>query len=214
MRTETQARDRIAEIGHSLHQRGLSPGSSGNISCRVDDGWLLTPTNSCLGELRPSTISKLDWDGNLVSGEKPSKEGPLHLSLYLNRPSAGAIIHLHSTYSAAVSCLDGLDPSSCIPPLTPYFVMRVGRIPLIPYHRPGDSTLAKAIAKAVPRHPALLLANHGPVVSGVDLDGALNAIEELEETAKLMLLLDGRSTRELTRAQIQDLCQHFGSQWD
>lgn len=214
MRTELQARDRIVEIGRSLHQRGLSPGSSGNISCRADDGWLLTPTNSCLGELCPSNLSKLDWDGNLLSGDKPSKESPLHLALYRNRPAAGAIIHLHSTYSAAVSCLDGLDPCSCIPPLTPYFVMRVGRIPLIPYYRPGDSALAMEVGNAAPRHSALLLANHGPVVSGEDLDAALNSIEELEETAKLLLLLHGQRTRELTRAQIQDLSDQFGARWD
>ncbi|HZZ18977.1 MAG TPA: 3-oxo-tetronate 4-phosphate decarboxylase [Opitutaceae bacterium] len=214
MKTENEARDRIVEIGRSLHNRGLSPGSSGNISCRVPGGWLLTPTNSSLGRLEASSLSKLDWDGNLVGGDKPSKESPLHLALYRNRPGAGAIIHLHSTYSAAVSCLEGLDPCSCIPPLTPYFVMRVGKVPLIPYRRPGDAALAQDIGRAAPKHAAVLLANHGPVVSGADLDGALNAIEELEETAKLLLLLSGQRSRELTRGQIDELKAHFGAQWD
>jgi ribulose-5-phosphate 4-epimerase/fuculose-1-phosphate aldolase len=214
MRTENEARDRIVEIGRSLHSRGLSPGSSGNISCRVADGWLLTPTNSSLGRLDAPSLSKLDWEGNLIGGDKPSKESPLHLAFYRNRPASGAIIHLHSTYSAAVSCLEGLDPCSCIPPLTPYFVMRVGKVPLIPYRRPGDAGLAEEIGRAALRHASVLLANHGPVVSGPDLDGALNAIEELEETAKLMLLLSGQRSRQLTQLQIQELSVHFGAQWD
>src|SRR6201993_107314 len=163
MTTEQKIRERITELGNSLYRRGLSPGSSGNISARLEDGWLLTPTNSCLGELDPASLSKLDWNGNHLSGANPSKEYFLHLAMYQKRPQSGAIVHLHSSFAAAVSCLDGLDTASCIPPITPYFVMRVGKLPLIPYFRPGDKALADEIAKYASRHAAVLLANHGPV---------------------------------------------------
>jgi 3-dehydro-4-phosphotetronate decarboxylase len=214
MSEEKTLRERIVEIGQSLYRRGLSPGSSGNISVRLDDGWLLTPTNSCLGELDPAAISKLDWNGNLISGDKPSKEYFLHLAMYQKRRQSGAIVHLHSSHAAAISCLDGLNPESCIPPITPYFVMRVGKLPLIPYFRPGDKTLAMEIAKHADKHAAVLLANHGPVVSGNDLDSAMYAIEELEETSKLMLLLHGQKIRTLDDSQIQELRETFGAQWE
>ncbi|HEY0792837.1 MAG TPA: 3-oxo-tetronate 4-phosphate decarboxylase [Chthoniobacterales bacterium] len=214
MKTETQLRERMVEIGKSLHARGLSPGSSGNVSTRLEDGWLLTPTNASLGELDPSRIAKVDSGGKHVAGDKPTKEQFLHLAVYRSRPEAGAIVHLHSTYSAAVSCLQGLDPNSCIPPITPYFVMRVGRLPLVPYFRPGDLALAENIEEQAKRHAAVLLANHGPVVSGKDLDNAMYAIEELEETAKLMLLLHGHRVRSLDEAQIQELRAAFDAKWD
>jgi ribulose-5-phosphate 4-epimerase/fuculose-1-phosphate aldolase len=214
MSAELKLRERIVAIGHSLYSRGLSPGSSGNISARLEDGWLLTPTNSCLGELDPALLSKLDWNGNLVSGAKPSKEYFLHLAMYQKRQQSGAIVHLHSSHAAAISCLDGLDPASCIPPITSYFVMRVGQLPLIPYFRPGDKALALEIAKHADKHAAVLLANHGPVVSGHDLDSAMYAIEELEETSKLILLLQGQKIRTLDKAQIQELCETFGARWE
>jgi ribulose-5-phosphate 4-epimerase/fuculose-1-phosphate aldolase len=214
MSAEKILRERIVEIGQSLYRRGLSPGSSGNISVRLEDGWLLTPTNSCLGDLDPAGLSKLDWNGNLVSGAKPSKEYFLHLAMYQKRQQSGAIVHLHSSHAAAISCLDGLNPDSCIPPITPYFVMRVGKLPLIPYFRPGDKALAVEIAKHADKHAAVLLANHGPVVSGNDLDSAMYAIEELEETSKLMLLLQGQKIRTLDNSQIQELRQTFGAQWE
>ena len=214
MNAELKMRERIVEIGRSLYRRGLSPGSSGNISARLDDGWLLTPTNSCLGELDPAGLSKLDWNGNLVSGAKPSKEYFLHLAMYQKRRQSGAIVHLHSSYAAAISCLEGLNPASCIPPITPYFVMRVGTLPLIPYFRPGDKALAIAIAQQADTHAAVLLANHGPVVSGHDLDSAMYATEELEETSKLMLLLHGQKIRTLDHSQIQELRETFGAQWE
>jgi ribulose-5-phosphate 4-epimerase/fuculose-1-phosphate aldolase len=213
MSAEKILRERIVEIGQSLYRRGLSPGSSGNISVRLEDGWLLTPTNSCLGELDPAGLSKLDWNGNLLSGDKPSKEYFLHLAMYQKRRQSGAIVHLHSSHAAAISCLDGLNPDSCIPPITPYFVMRVGKLPLIPYFRPGDKALAMEIAKHAGKHAAVLLANHGPVVSGNDLDSAMYAIEELEETSKLMLLLQGQKIRTLDNSQIQELRETFGAQW-
>jgi 3-dehydro-4-phosphotetronate decarboxylase len=201
------------EIGLSLYRRGLSPGSSGNISARVEDGWVLTPTNSCLGELDPASLSKLDWNGVHLSGSKPSKEYFLHLAMYQKRPGSGAIVHLHSSFAAAVSCLDGLDAESCIPPITPYFVMRVGKLPLIPYFRPGDRALADEIAKHADEHAAVLLANHGPVVSGSDLDSATYAMEELEETSKLMLLLRGQKIRTLSPSEIKNLCETYGAKW-
>ena len=214
MSAELKLRERIVSIGHSLYTRGLSPGSSGNISARLEDGWLLTPTNSCLGELDPALLSKLDWNGNLVSGAKPSKEYFLHLAMYQKRQQSGAIVHLHSSHAAAISCLDGLDPAGCLPPITPYFVMRVGQLPLIPYFRPGDKSLALEIAKHADKHAAVLLANHGPVVSGQDLDSAMYAMEELEETAKLILLLQGQKIRMLNQVQIRELCETFGARWE
>ncbi len=203
--TETATRDRMCELGRSLFERGLTAGSSGNLSARLDDGFLVTPTNSSLGRLDPARLSKLDPDGRPVSGDPPSKEAFLHRALYLARPRAGAVVHLHSTHAAAVSCLAGLDPSDALPPLTPYFVMKIGRLPLVAYHRPGDPRLGDVIRGLADRHAAVLLANHGPVVSGASLDDAVNAAEELEETAKLFLLLRGQPVRVLTQEQLEEL---------
>ena len=202
---EQALREQIVLQGRSLFDRGLAAGSSGNISARLDDGWLLTPTDSCLGQLDASRLSKLDWQGRLISGDPPSKEAFLHRAIYEERSNANAIVHLHSTYSAAVSCIDGLDAASCLPALTPYFVMKIGRLPLIPYHRPGDPALANAIRELARSHAALLLANHGPIVSGASLEAAVYATEELEETAKLFLLLRNVPIRALTDSQIDEL---------
>ena len=207
--TESRQRELIVDFGKSLFERGLTAGSSGNLSVRLSDGWLLTPTNASLGRLDPAQLSKLDWDGNLISGAPPSKEAFLHRAMYEERGSAGAIVHLHSTHSAAVSCMCGLNHDDCIPPLTPYFVMKVGRLPLVPYHRPGDPALAGAIGAMARKHSAVLLANHGPVVSGSSLEAAVYAAEELEETAKLFLLLRDVPTRPLDAAQIADLKHTF-----
>ncbi len=206
---ESTLRERICAIGRSLFDRGLTAGSSGNLSARIDDGLLLTPTNSSLGALDPARLSKLDRDARLLSGDPPSKEAFLHRAMYLARPGAGGIVHLHSTHAAAISCLEGLDPADCLPALTPYFVMKIGRLPLVPYHRPGDPRLGEVIRGLAARHAALLLANHGPVVSGASLDDAANAAEELEETAKLFLLLRGQDARVLTREQIDELKATF-----
>jgi ribulose-5-phosphate 4-epimerase/fuculose-1-phosphate aldolase len=206
---ETRMRESMVEVGRSLFDRGLTAGSSGNISVRIEEGWLLTPTNSSLGRLDPERLSKLDWNGNLISGDPPSKEAFLHRAMYDVRAGADAIIHLHSTHSAAVSCMDGLDHSNCIPPLTAYYVMKIGKLPLIPYHRPGDRSLEKTIRDLAKRHCAVLLANHGPVVSGSSLDAASFAMEELEETSKLFLLLRNSPVRSLDEAQIEDLKSNF-----
>jgi ribulose-5-phosphate 4-epimerase/fuculose-1-phosphate aldolase len=202
---ESRLREQIVLFGKSLFDRGLTMGSSGNISVRLDDGWLLTPTNSCLGRLDPAAISKLDRDGEHISGDPPSKEGFLHRAVYEQRAGAGAIVHLHSTHSVAVSCLPEIDPGDVLPPLTAYYVMRVGTLPLVPYYPPGDKALAEAVRGLAAKHSAVLLANHGPVVAGKTLEAALYATEELEETARLYLLLHGRSPRCLTAEQVRDL---------
>jgi ribulose-5-phosphate 4-epimerase/fuculose-1-phosphate aldolase len=203
--TETRLREEICWFGKSLYDRGLTPGSSGNISARVDDGWLMTPTNACLGRLDPATLSKVDAKGNSISGDKPTKESFLHLSMYAERPSAGAIVHLHSTHSVAVSVLADTDPENPIPPITAYYVMKIGKLVLLPYYAPGDMTLANAVREVASRHHAVLLANHGPVVAGKDLPTAVYATEELEETAKLYLMLRGERLRLLTPDQVAEL---------
>jgi len=202
---ESALREEIVRFGRSLFDRGLTAGSTGNISVRLDDGWLLTPTNACLGNLDPARLAKLDWQGRSISGDTPSKEAFLHRSLYEERQDAGAIVHLHSTHSAAVSCMSGLDHANCLPPLTAYFVMKIGRLPLVPYYRPGDPELGDAIKGLAGKHSAVLLANHGPVVSGSSLEAAVYATEELEETAKLFLLLRNTATSPLNNAQIEEL---------
>lgn len=206
---ETKLREEVAELGRMLHDLGHSHGSTGNISVKLDDGWLLTPTNSRLGRLDPARIAKLDDAGNHVSGDPPSKEAFLHQSVYEVRASARAIVHLHSSHSVAVSCLDGLDAEDVLPPLTAYYVMRVGRLPLIPYYPPGDRALAEAVREVTARTPAVLLANHGPVVAGTSLDGAAGAIEELEVTARLFLMLRGEQTRPLSREQVEELRRRY-----
>lgn len=206
---ENRLREQVVEFGKSLFERGLSAGSSGNLSVRLDDGWLLTPTNASLGRLDPARLSKLDWDGRLQGGDAPSKEAFLHRAMYRERAGAGAIVHLHSTHSAAVSCMCGLNHDDCIPPLTPYFVMKIGRLPLLPYHRPGDPALGDAIAGLAKKHAAVLLANHGPVVSGSSLEAAVYAAEELEETAKLFLMLRDVPVRPLDQQQIAELKTAF-----
>jgi 3-dehydro-4-phosphotetronate decarboxylase len=208
--TESTIREQIVATGESLFNRGLTAGSSGNLSVRLHDGWLITPTNASLGRLDPARISKLDSKGNLLSGDPPSKEAFLHLAMYEQRPYDNGIVHLHSTYSAAVSCMAGLPADDCLPALTAYFVMKVNRLPLIPYHRPGDSELAEAVRKLAANHHAILLANHGPVVSGVSLEAAVYAMEELEETAKLFLLLRGQKISPLSEEQISTLKTVFG----
>jgi len=209
--TEAKLREEICYFGKSLFDRGLTPGSSGNISARVDGGWLMTPTNSCLGRLDPTTLSKVDDRGNPISGDKPTKEAFLHLSMYAQRPAAGAIVHLHSTHSVAVSVLADTDPDQPIPPITAYYVMKIGKLALLPYYAPGDPTLANAVKEVAGRHHAVLLANHGPVVAGKDLETAVYATEELEETAKLYLMLRGEKLKILSLEQVSELHRKFPS---
>ena len=207
---EDALRRAMVRLAKSLYDRGFSVGSAGNVSARLDDGLLMTPTNSCLGFLDPDRLSKLDLEGRHVGGDKPSKEVFLHRAFYETRPATGAVVHLHSTYATALSCLADIDPADCIPPLTPYVVMRVGAVPLVPYVRPGDARAGDLIRALDGRHAAVLLANHGPVVAGKDLASAVYAAEELEETAKLVLLLRGAPARLLTDAQVAELKEVFG----
>jgi ribulose-5-phosphate 4-epimerase/fuculose-1-phosphate aldolase len=199
---EGKARQAIADLGRSMFERRLTFGSSGNISVRFEDGWLMTPTNVSLGQLDPDRMSRLDAEGGLVSGDPPTKESALHLSMYRQRASAQAVVHLHSTHSVAVSCLADIDPEDVLPAITAYYIMRVGRLPLVPYFPPGDPELGAEIGRLASRHAAMLLANHGPVVAGTSLEAAGNAIEELEETARLYLLLRGCNIRYLSREAI------------
>jgi ribulose-5-phosphate 4-epimerase/fuculose-1-phosphate aldolase len=182
---ENAARELIVTIGRSMFERRLTFGSSGNISVKLGDGWH-------------------------IGGNPPTKESFLHLAMYGEREGAGAVVHLHATHSVAVSCLDGIDPEDVMPPITAYYVMRVGKLPLVPYYAPGDRALGAAVGRLASRHAAMLLANHGPVVAGTSLSAAVDAIEELEETARLYLLLHGRPTRYLTSAQVADLKRRFG----
>ena len=198
---EIKTRDLIVQMAKSLFDRGLTFGSSGNISVRMEDGWLMTPTGCSMGNIEPEKISKLDINGNLISGDPPTKESFLHLAMYEKRPQDSAVVHLHSTHSVAVSCLDEVNPKNVLPPITAYYVMRIGTLPLIPYFPPGDIKLAKVVREMASEHHAVLLANHGPVVSGKCLQDAVYATEELEETAKLFLLLHGHKTRFLNSAE-------------
>jgi ribulose-5-phosphate 4-epimerase/fuculose-1-phosphate aldolase len=209
MSGESRLREDIATFGQMLTGLGLAHGSTGNISVRLDDGWLITPTNSRMGQLDPARIARLDRNGTLIAGDKPSKEAFLHQSVYAMRPGAGAIVHLHSTHSVAVSCLAEVDADDVLPPLTAYYVMRVGSLPLVPYFAPGDMQLAQAVRGFAGKHHALLLANHGPVVAGTSLAAAADAAEELEATARLFLLLQGKRARALTPEQVADIRRRY-----
>ena len=210
MPEETRIRDEICRVGASLFDRGLTAGSSGNISVRLDDGgWLMTPTNISLGTLDPARLSRLNASGRLISGDQPTKEAFLHLSMYGERKDAAAVVHLHSSHATAVSILRDVDPNDVLPALTAYYVMRVGRLPLVPYFAPGDPDLARAVRALASNHHAVLLANHGPVVAGTSLANAQYATEELEETAKLFLMLQNHALRLLTPEQIDDLRRRF-----
>lgn len=209
--SEAALRDQMCALARSLFERGFSVGTAGNISARLPDGYLMTPTNSCLGRLEPPRLSKLDATWTHIGGDPPTKEVFLHRAFLEARPDAGAVVHLHSTHATAMSCLAAPGDEQPIPPLTPYFVMRVGRaLPVVPYHRPGDPAMEPAVAAAATRAKAALLANHGPVVCGKTLADAVHAAEELEEAARLALLLRGLNPRVLTDAQVTDLLETFG----
>ncbi|WP_281973685.1 3-oxo-tetronate 4-phosphate decarboxylase [Ruegeria faecimaris] len=211
MSSEEQAlRRQMSELCASLFVRGFSVGTAGNVSARLPDGILMTPTNSTLGNVDPERIAKIDLDGNHLSGDKPTKEIFLHQAFYETRPEVGAVVHLHSTWATALSCLEDTDPNECIPPLTPYVVMRVGTVKLVPYIKPGDPKSGDLIRELGGKYSAVLLANHGPVVSGKDLFSAVCAAEELEETAKLLVALQGMSTRMLDVEQVAELKEAFG----
>lgn len=210
--SEQAAREELAQLAKSLFDRGYSVGTAGNISVRLPDGYLMTPTNSCLGRLDPARISRLGADWSHLSGDRPSKEVFLHRAVLTARPEAGAVVHLHSTHATAIACLAPEGGEAEVPPLTPYFVMRIGRrLPCVAYHRPGDAAMEPAVHRAARQAKALLLANHGPVVSGATLAEAVHAAEELEEACRLALLLRGvPGVRRLSAAQVDDLLTTFG----
>ncbi|MCG8273231.1 aldolase [Aquamicrobium sp. NLF2-7] len=216
MSEEARLRETICAMARSIFDRGLTGGASGNISARLSDGRLLvTPTGSSLGTLDPGRLSLLDMQGRLISGDAPTKEMPLHSAFYETRGAkSGAIVHLHSTHSVALSMLPETDPGNVLPPLTPYSVMRLGKVKLLPYFRPGDAAIGEAIRGLAGKRSAVLLANHGPVVAAKDLEAALHAMEELEETARLALLTRGMSPRMLTPAQVRDIVDHFNIEWE
>ncbi|MGP3769631.1 3-oxo-tetronate 4-phosphate decarboxylase [Streptomyces sp. SDT5-1] len=199
---EAAARALIVRTARSLFMRGLTHGSTGNLSVRLADGsLLLTPTGSSLGELNADDLSRTDVHARHLDGPRPTKEAFLHAAFYRARPTAHAVVHTHSTHAAAVSCLADVDPEQALPPLTAYYAMRIGTLPLLPYHAPGDDRLEPLAEETARTRHAVLLANHGPVVAGATLEQAADATEELEETARLHLLLRGHRTRPLTPEQ-------------
>lgn len=208
--SENRIREEIVRLSRSLFDRGFSVGSAGNISAVVDDGILVTPTSSCLGFIDPGKISKITREGRHLSGDSPSKEIFLHKAFYETRPQTGAVVHLHSTHATALSCLSDIDPDDCVPPITPYVVMRVGRVKLVDYVRPGDEKMGDLIRALDGKYAAVLLANHGPVVTGKDVCSAVHAAEELEETSKLLLMLRGLPTRMLSDENVAELKSVFG----
>lgn len=215
MSEDARLREAICRVARSLHARGLTHGSTGNISARHPDGGLLvTPTGSSFGDLDPARLSRFDARGALVDGDKPTKEMPLHQAFYETRGTAGAVVHLHSTHSVAWSLMPEVDPDDLLPPLTAYAVMQLGRVKLLPFFLPGDPSIGEAIRGLAGRRSAVMLAHHGPVVAGRDLEAAANAVEELEATARLALLTRGHAPRLLTSGDVARIVERFNVEWD
>lgn len=207
---ETALRREITTLSRSLFERGFAHGSAGNVSARIGDRVLMSPTNSSLGRLDPERLSLVDTDGRYVSGDRPTKEAALHLGIYRQRPAARAIVHLHSTYSTLLSCLTDTDPEDAIPPITPYLVMRVGRVPMVPYFPPGSDALAAAVAARAEAHAGILMANHGFTVAAGSFEDAVNTAEEFEESAKLVVLARGAGLCPLDAGAVAALIARFG----
>lgn len=204
--TEQEQKIEMVNLARSLFERGYTVGGAGNLSVRLDENRILvTPTGSSLGRLQAERLSVLDMEGNVLEGDKPSKESIFHLAMYRKNPNCKAIVHLHSTYLTALSCLENLDTNNAMKAFTPYYVMRVGKLPVIPYYRPGDSNIARELGERALDGKAFLLANHGVVVTGSDLVDAVDNTEELEETAKLHFILQGQKVRYLTDDEVNDL---------
>ncbi|MEK9935155.1 MAG: aldolase [Rhodobiaceae bacterium] len=215
MTAETKLREQICLLAKSIFDRGLTGGSTGNISARTEDGGLLvSPTGTSFGRLDPARLSRLDAAGSLIDGDRPTKEMPLPAAFYDTRSSAGAVVHLHSCHSVALSMLPDIDPDNFLPPLTPYAIMKLGKVKLLPFFLPGDPAMGEAVRGLAGKRSAVMLANHGPVVAGKDVEAACNAIEELEDTARLALLTRGMAPRLLTAAQVRDLVTGFDIEWD
>lgn len=215
MTEETRLRELICTLAKSMFDRGLTGGSTGNISARTPDGGLLvSPTGASFGRLDPARLARFDATGRHVGGDKPTKEMPLHAAFYDTRSTAGAVVHLHSCHSVALSMLPGADPDNFLPPMTPYAIMQLGKVKLLPIFRPGDPAMGEAVRGLAGKRSAVMLANHGPVVAGKDVEAACNAIEELEATARLALLTRGLGPRLLDATQIAEVVTHFGVDWD
>ncbi|MEL6571759.1 MAG: aldolase [Pseudomonadota bacterium] len=212
---ETQLREQICLLAKSMFDRGLTGGSTGNISARTDDGGLLvSPTGTSFGRLDPGRLSRFDAAGTLIDGDQPTKEMPLHAAFYETRSTAGAVVHLHSCHSVAWSLMPEVDEDNFLPPLTPYAIMKLGKVKLLPFFRPGDPAMGEAVRGLAGKRSAVMLANHGPVVAGKDVEAACNAIEELEDTARLAIMMRGFNARGLTAAQVTDLVTTFNVDWD
>ncbi len=215
MSEEAKAREAITRFAKSIFDRGLTCGATGNISMRLpDDTLLVTPTGSSMGFLDPAQISKIDGKGTLLSGDPPTKEIPLHTAFYDTRAATGAVVHLHPTHSVALSMLPDTDPDNVLPPLTPYSIMRLGKVKLLPFFMPGDPAMGDAVRGLAGKRSAVLLANHGPVVAGKTLDAAVYAMEELEETAKLAILTRSLDAIGLTDAQVRQVVRQFDVDYD
>lgn len=212
---ETAQRELMCTLAKSMFDRGLTGGSTGNISARTSDGGLLvSPTGTSFGRLDPARLSRFDGGGQLIDGDPPTKEMPLHAAFYDTRSTAGAVVHLHSCHAVALSLMPDVDADNFLPPLTPYAIMKLGKVQLLPFFRPGDPAIGDAVRGLAGKRSAVMLANHGPVVAGKDVEAACNAIEELEDTARLAMMMQGLRARKLTPAQITDLVTHFDVEWD
>lgn len=213
--SESKLREQICELAKSMFDRGLTGGSTGNISARTEDGGLLvSPTGTSFGRLDPGRLSRFNSKGRLVSGDQPTKEMPLHSAFYDTRSQAGAVVHLHSCHSVALSLMPDADEDNFLPPLTPYAIMKLGKVKLLPFYRPGDPQTGEAVRGLAGKRTAVMLANHGPVVAGKDVEAACNAIEELEDTARLAIMMRGYNPKMLTEAQVKDLVTRFDVEWD
>ncbi|MDB5883064.1 MAG: aldolase [Ramlibacter sp.] len=218
---ESQAREEICRIGKSLYERGYVHASAGNISVRLDDGFLITPTDACLGLLDPAALSRLDREGKQLSGAPASKTIALHTAIYRAAAAFDAntacVIHTHSTHTVALSLRSS--DAELLPPLTPYFVMKVGHVPLLPYHRPGAPAVAQQVGELIAEYGksgrpirAVMLSRLGPNVWHDTPAAAMAVLEELEETARLVLLASG-DVAPLSEAQIEELRRTFGARW-
>lgn len=213
--TETQLREQICLLARSLFERGLTGGSTGNISARTEDGGLLvSPTGTSFGRLDPGQLSRFDANGTLISGDQPTKEMPLHSAFYDTRSTAGAVVHLHSCHSVALSMMPDVDEDNFLPPLTPYAIMKLGKVKLLPFFLPGDPAMGEAVRGLAGKRSAVMLANHGPVVAGKDVEAACNAIEELEDSARLAMMLHGVPARTLTDEQVRAVVTKFDVEWE
>lgn len=215
MTEDARLRELICTLAKSMFDRKLTGGSTGNISARTSDGGLLvSPTGTSFGRLDPGRLSRFDAQGLLIDGDKPTKEMPLHSAFYETRSSAGAVVHLHSCHSVALSMMPDVDADNFLPPLTPYGIMKLGQVKLLPFFMPGDPAMGDAVRGLAGKRSAVMLANHGPVVAGKDIEAACNAIEELEDTARLAMMTRGLSPRALSQIQVQAIVSKFDVEWD